>query len=84
MSWRTRLQRLAQTAKKRGLLPPPGCALCQERMGYAVFISARELPEGTVVWQEDGPEPCPVCGQVPELIIELVETVVDSPAEAGV
>ena len=70
MSLRTRLRRLEQTQMDAG------CPACCDRRGRIVLLTARRLPDGTVVSADDEPQPCARCGQVPEQIIEVVETVV--------
>jgi hypothetical protein len=78
MNLRTRLQRLEQRAGGVG-----GCPACRDRRGRIVLVTAQRLPDGTVVADEDGPQPCARCGQVPEQIIEVVETVVDESTGAA-
>ncbi|HEY7159180.1 MAG TPA: hypothetical protein VH575_34870 [Gemmataceae bacterium] len=77
MSLRTRLQRLERK------VVDPGCPACRDRRGRIVFVMAQRLPDGTVVPQEEEPQPCARCGQVPEQIIEVIETVVDEPTNAA-
>jgi hypothetical protein len=74
MSLRTRLQRLERNTVDRG------CPACRDRRGKTVFLTAEQLPDGTVVAVEDEPQPCARCGQVPEQIIEVIESVVESPS----
>jgi hypothetical protein len=71
MSLRTRLRRLEQTRID------VGCPACRDRRGRTVFLTAERLADGTVVAAEEEPQPCAQCGQIPELIIEVVEAVVD-------
>ena len=70
MNLRTRLQRLER------LKINTGCPACRDRRGRAVFLTARQLPDGTVVPVDEEPKPCARCGQVPEQIIEIVEVIV--------
>jgi hypothetical protein len=37
--------------------------------------------DGTVVPADGAPGPCPACGQVPEILVEVVETVVEGPVD---
>jgi hypothetical protein len=62
------------------VVPPPAYAACAERQGRLVLTSARRLPDGTVVAQGERPAPREACGQSPEFLIDVVETVVDSAA----
>jgi hypothetical protein len=71
MKLRTRLQRLERHAVDAG------CPACRERRGLIVFLTAERLPDGTVVTTEDEPQLCARCGQVPEQVIEVIESVVD-------
>jgi hypothetical protein len=73
MSLRTRLQRLERTQMDTG------SPVCRDRRGRIVQLTARRLPDGTVVSVEDKPQSCSCCGQVPEQIIEVIESVVESP-----
>jgi len=56
------------------------CTACRDRQGRTVLTSATQLPDGTVVPEGDQPQPCATCGQVPELVIRIVETVVEGVA----
>jgi hypothetical protein len=73
MSLRSRLQRL-----ERSLMPEGGCPACCERRGRMIGLAARQLPDGSVVAEEEGPPPCSRCGQVPEQILLLIETLVEA------
>jgi hypothetical protein len=48
-----------------------------------VLLNARRLADGTIVSAEDSPLPCERCGQVPEQIVEVIETVVEPSAESS-
>jgi hypothetical protein len=72
MSLRTRLQRLERNTVDEG------CPACRDRRGRIVLLTARQLPDGMVVPVEDPPRPCARCGQVPEQIIKIIESVVDA------
>jgi hypothetical protein len=69
---RSRLDRLEQRV---GL---PRCPPCRDRQGRIVFIDGTRLTDGTGVPCKDPPAPCFACGKVPELVIEVVETVVEA------
>jgi hypothetical protein len=73
MSLRTRLQRLERNTADAG------CPACRDRRGRIVLLRAEQQPGGTVAVVEGEPAPCTLCGQVPEQIVEVVETVVEAP-----
>ena len=73
MRLRARLGRLGRPVGR-----PSACAAGAGRTGLLVLTTARRLPDGTIVPQGDQPAPCAACGKVPEQIIEVIETVVDS------
>jgi hypothetical protein len=75
MSVKSRLRRL-----ERDLGVAHGCPACQHRQGRTVLVEARELPDGTVVPDQPKPAPCARCGEVPELIIQVIVTMVEAPA----
>ena len=77
MSLRGRLQRLERTKIEAG------CPACRDRRGRIVLVTARRLPDGTVVAVEEKPQPCAQCGQIPEQIIEVIESVVDERTDAS-
>jgi hypothetical protein len=66
MNFRSRLQRLEQQA------PALACPACADRRGRFVFIDGHDVAGEFVPdpGQPD-PQPCPVCGQVPEFIIQV-------------
>jgi hypothetical protein len=70
MRLRHRLVRLEQ-----GL--SAGCPACRHSRGLVALVTAREEPDGFFGMGEDEPRPCAACGEVPEQIIEIVETVVE-------
>lgn len=74
MSLRSRLLRLERN------MVDAGCPGCRDRRGRIVLLTARRQPDGKVVVQEQEPQPCVHCGQVPEQIIEVIEIIVDEPA----
>jgi hypothetical protein len=67
-----RLQRLEQR------LGDDGCPACRDRRGCFVMVTSRCLPDGTVAYPDEEPAPCDQCGIVPERVIEVVETVVET------
>lgn len=85
MSLRSRFRRLAVEARRQGFGGTSGCPACRDRRGRTVFITSREQLAGTVAPGPEALPPCAACGQVPEMVIEVVEVVVDKehPAERG-
>ena len=77
MKLRIRLQRLERSTVDLG------CPACRDRRGRIVLVTAQRLRDGTVVAIEEEPQPCARGRQVPEQIIEVVETVVDEPTSAA-
>jgi hypothetical protein len=53
-----------------------GCPACRDRRGRVVLVTSRSLPDGKTEPQGDWPPPCERCGEVPEQVVEIVETVV--------
>ena len=75
MRLRARLQKLEHnTAIDRG------CPACRARRGLIAIVDVTPLPDGTVAYPADAPQPCERCGAVPESVIEIVEVVVESRA----
>jgi hypothetical protein len=72
MRLRGRLKRL-----ERGLAADAGCTACRDRRGLVVLVGARQLADGSVVEEEDGPAACARCGEVPEQVLQIVEVVVE-------
>ena len=70
---RNRLHRLERGA------PDPGCPACRDRRGRIVMVDARLRADGTETQIEGRPTPCECCGEMPEFIVQIVETVVDNP-----
>jgi hypothetical protein len=56
-----------------------GCPTCRDRRGRIVLRTAEPLPDGTVVWDQDEPQPCQRCGQISEQVIEVIMSAVKSP-----
>jgi hypothetical protein len=71
-----RLRRLENLAQEHGLVTGPGCLACRHRRGKEVNVRSRVGEDGTLLWEEEGPPPCPVCGAVPEVVYDIVEQVV--------
>ena len=42
-------------------------------------MTARRQPDGTLTHPDGEPSPCEQCGEVPEFVVEIVETVVEGP-----
>jgi DNA-directed RNA polymerase subunit RPC12/RpoP len=70
MRLRTRLQKLERSRTFAG------CPGCRHRR-VIVLRTCTPLPDGSVVWDVDEPQPCARCGQIPEQIIEMILSVVD-------
>ena len=72
---RNRLQRLERN------VVDPGCPACRDRRGRIIMVDARRREDGTETRPEGRPAPCERCGETPEFIIQIVETVVDGPTK---
>jgi hypothetical protein len=77
MGIRARARRLIALARRHGYA---GCPACWERRGRVVLATAEVQADGTTRSVEGCPEPCPRCSEVPELVIEVVEVIVDRQA----
>jgi len=66
-----RIRRLEQA------LPHSGCPACRDRRGRIVMVDSRRRADGTPRHPEGRLAPCERCGQTPEFIIQIVETVVN-------
>jgi len=75
MRLRARLERL-----ERSKDIDRGCPACRARRGLITLVDVTTLPDGTVAYAADAPQPCERCGVVPEAVVEIVEVVVESPA----
>ena len=71
MSLRTRLQRLERNTVD------VGCPVCRDRRGRVALRIVERLPDGALAVRSEGPQPCVQCGQIPEQIMKVVETVVE-------
>jgi len=52
--------------------------MCRDRRGCIVLVTGRRQPDDTVAYPEGEPAPCEQCGVVPEQVIAIVETVVET------
>ncbi len=77
MNLRGRLRRLERS------VGAAGCPACRDRRGRFLQRTGREQADGSVVFEEPAPAPCRRCGQVPEHVVEIVEVVVESPADVA-
>lgn len=80
MSIHTRLQHLEKLA------PKATCPACRHRSHRTMFVITRRLADGTWLPQETTEttlERCSLCGHIPERIIEVLETMVETRAEAA-
>jgi hypothetical protein len=69
---RGRLKRLDRIEER---IEPETCPACRDRRGLTVLAAFRE-EDGVVVPDGPRPEPCSSCGEVPEMVVEVVERVV--------
>jgi hypothetical protein len=76
MSLRTRLQRLERNTIDAG------CPDCRDRRGRIALRIVERQPDGTMVAHSQEPQPCVQCGQIPEQIMEVIETVVETPTKS--
>ena len=76
MRLRTRLQKLERSRTFAG------CPACRHRR-VLVLRTCTLLPDGSVVWDGDKPQPCTRCGQIPEQIIEVSLPVVGERNDAA-
>jgi hypothetical protein len=58
-----------------------GCPACRDRRGRVAVHTYRQMADGSVRPHGDAPQPCDVCGEVPEEVIEIVEVVVSTREE---
>ena len=82
MGGAVRLQARLQRLERRIIAERGTCPACRERHGHTVFIRSRRQPDGTVVSFNPEPEPCARCGEIPELVIQIIEVVVANREEA--
>jgi hypothetical protein len=61
-------------------VPEPACPACRDRRGRIVMVDGRLRADGTPRQPDGRPAPCDRCGETPEFIIQIVETVVDGTA----
>jgi hypothetical protein len=73
MSLRTRLQRLERNTVDAG------CPACRDRRGRVALRIVERLTDGTVAVHAEELQSCVQCGQIPEQVIEVIETVVAPP-----
>ncbi len=72
MNLRGRLTRLERS------VGDAACLACRDRRGLFVKRTGRELADGTVRFEEPEPAPCPRCGEVPEVVVTIIEVVVET------
>jgi hypothetical protein len=77
MRLRSRLQTL-----ERGAVSSHGCLACRQRRDRIALVDIVQHPDDSVTYADDVPPVCAACGQVPELVVEVVAAVGDSPAVA--
>ena len=76
MKLRTRLQKLERSRMFAD------CPACRHRR-VIVIRTATPIPDGSVLWDVDKPQPCTRCGKIPEQIIEMILPVVDERSNAS-
>ena len=76
MNLRKRLRKIEEALRPVAA----SCPACLHRRGLVALVTSELLPDGTESpISEDGlPPPCDVCGQVPEVILHIMEKVVQS------
>ena len=67
---RTRLRRLESQASDGS------CPACRQRRGLSITVFSEELDDGTITEPEGMPAPCERCGEIPERIVHVIESVV--------
>jgi hypothetical protein len=72
---RSRLQSL-----ERGVVSAHGCAACRQRRDRIALVDIRQDSDDGVTYADGAPPVCTSGGQIPELVVEVVAAVVDSPA----
>lgn len=72
---RSRLQSL-----ERGVVSVHGCPGCRHRQDRIALVDIVENTDGSVLLSQYPLPVCAACGQVPELVVEVVAAAVDSPA----
>jgi hypothetical protein len=60
------------------LLPDPGCPGCRDRRRPPVLVEANRLADGSVLLRYKEPEACGLCGVVPEDVVKVVLSIVDT------
>jgi hypothetical protein len=72
MSLKSRVSRLSRN------LQPDVCPACRDRRGGVVIVAGHNGRHGTFVPDRPPPEPCAICGEVPEKLLVIVEGLVSS------
>ena len=71
MKLRARLQRLERSVGIDG-----GCPACRQRRGLSITVFSEENDDGRITEPEGMPTPCERCGEIPERIFHIIESVV--------
>jgi hypothetical protein len=71
MSLRMRLQRLEQNDVDAG------CPACRDRQGRIALRIVERRPDGTLAAHSEELLPCVQCGEIPEQVVEVIETAVE-------
>jgi hypothetical protein len=74
---RSRLQTL-----ERGVVNVHGCPACRNRRDRIALVDITQHPDDSVTYADNVPPVCAACGQLPELVVEVVAAVVESQVAA--
>jgi hypothetical protein len=74
---RSRLQSL-----ERGVVSAHGCPACRQRRDRIALVDITQHVDDSVTYADGAPPVCATCGQLPELVVEVVAAVVDDVAVA--
>jgi hypothetical protein len=75
---RSRLQTL-----ERGVVSAHGCPTCRQRRDRIALVDITQHSDDSAISSADAPPVCSACGQLPELVVEVVVNEVESPAIAS-
>ena len=70
---RSRLQSL-----ERGVVHAHGCPACRQRRDRIALVDITQHSNDSVISSDNAPPVCSACGQLPELVVEVVAAVVES------
>jgi hypothetical protein len=78
----TRLRSRLQTLE-RGVVNAHGCPACRHRRDRIALVDITQNSDDSITYADDTPPVCAACGHVPELVVEVVATVVDGQVAAS-